>query len=304
MRERAAVLAGEVRAVLAPAGRLAPAGWLPPADPPALPDKVTGWLRGLITAPVLAPGYEAELHRRMGPDLFGLLRLPPPPAWLAAADPAALRPEHLAPFLRRVSMTGPPPAAAELTPAALATDPGPVSRYHRTLGERRWDQPPGTPALPARTAIPHVVHGIWVGGPIPAAAAIRVNFAAAARRYAGHADFAVWTDVPRADLDAARATPPPARGPDPHAAARSMLAWATDNGIHLISIHEIFHARAPMTLHHQYTAEMAKQLPRGYAGASDHLRLDIIYRLGGAYVDGDNDFLADHDGRPLPGALA
>jgi hypothetical protein len=43
-----------------------------------------------------------------------------------------------------------------------------------------------------------------------------------------------------------------------------------------------------MTLHAPYTAEMAKQLPRGYAGASDHLRLDIIHTFGGLYTDGDN----------------
>ena len=60
------------------------------------------------------------------------------------------------------------------------------------------------------------------------------------------------------------------------------------NNIHLINVHEIFHRDRPMTLHRQYTAEHAKQLPRGYAGASDHLRLDIIHLLGGTYLDGDN----------------
>ena len=67
-----------------------------------------------------------------------------------------------------------------------------------------------------------------------------------------------------------------------------MLTWARQNNIHLINIHEIFHNTRPMTLHRQYTAEHNKQLPRGYAGASDHLRLDIIHLLGGTYLDGDN----------------
>ena len=64
-----------------------------------------------------------------------------------------------------------------------------------------------------------------------------------------------------------------------------------------------------MTLHPQYTAETSKQLPRGYAGASDHLRLDIIHTLGGLYTDGDNNFveIADEpttdDQRAAPGTL-
>ncbi len=269
-----------------------------------VPDATVGWLRALIGLRVLSPAYEQELARRMGPDVFGLLRLPAPPPFLAAADPAALAPEHVAPFLRRISMTRPAPRAADLTPAALDTDPGPVSRHHRTPDQQRWDQPPGAPLLPPTTVIPHIVHGIWLGGPIPEHSRIRANFAAGARRYAGHADFAVWTDVPRASFQAADTTPPPPPGqPDPLATTRSMLAWARDHGIHLISVHEVFHAHHPMTMHAQYTAEMNKQLPRGYAGASDHLRLDIIHLLGGAYVDGDNQFDRNAADTPLPGTI-
>ena len=253
--------------------------------------QLADWLQRTVRAQVLTPDYEQELARRMGPDLFGLLRLPPPPAFLDGLDLASLPPEHIAPLLRRISLTRPAPAPADLHPGTLAADPGPVTTTTRTPAQRRWAQPPATPQLPAATTIPHLIHAIWLGTPLPPDSRYAANLADTARRYAGHADIALWTDIPRADFTAAAAPPPaghPDPHPDPHAATRAMATWARDNGIHLISVHEIFHAAQPMTLHAQYTAETNKQLPRGYAGASDHLRLDIIHLLGGIYTDGDN----------------
>ena len=293
---RARLLADRLRArILAcdssPAGRAA--GGAADAD-----NGVLRWVCDLTGIPAGVPGYGQELARRMGPDLFGMLALPPPPPFLAGLGPDALPAEHVAPFLRRVSMTRPAPAPADLAPAALAADPGPVSRHPRAPLQRRWAQPPGAPLLPPRTDIPHVIHGIWLGGPLPDPSPLRTSFAAAAAHYAGRADIVLWTDVPRFDLTAAAASPPPPGAPDPHAPARSLLTWATRHGIHLVNVHEIFHAARPMTLHHQYTAETSKQLPRGYAGASDHLRIEIIYLLGGAYVDGDNHFPPVRPGLP------
>ncbi len=244
----------------APWGKVPAGAVLTPADE-IITAATAAWLRKKTGAPVLTPGYETELTRRTGPDLFGHLTLPPPP-FLTNVRPETLHPRHIAPLLRRISMTRPAPAPADLTPAALNTDPGPVSTC-RTPAQRHWQQPP---LLPPATTIPHITHGIWLGGPIPAHAAIRATFATAADT-----------------------TPPPPPGtPDPHAPHRDMLTWARKNHIHLINIHEVFHNTRPMTLHHQYTAETAKQLPCGYAGASDHLRLDIIHLLGGTYLDGDN----------------
>ncbi len=301
--ERAAVLLAELRGALVsaadhygpgvvaapptPWGKIPGGAALTPAGE-IIPARTATWLRHKTGAPVLTPGYETELTRRTGPDLFGLLQLPPPPPFLAKTRTETLRPHHIAPLLRRISMTQPPPTPADLTPAALATDPGPVSTYHRTPAQRRWEQPPGTPQLPPTTTIPHIIHGIWLGGPIPPAAAIRTTFAAAADTHPHH-DFALWTDIDRAAFHTADTTPPAPPGtPDPHAPLRDMLTWARTHHIHLINIHEIFHNNRPMTLHPQYTAETNKQLPRGYAGASDHLRLDIIHLLGGTYIDGDN----------------
>ncbi len=73
--------------------------------------------------------------------------------------------------------------------------------------------------------------------------------------------------------------------------------------VHGIWLGTPFHAGAPMTLHAAYTLEMAKQLPRGYASASDHLRVEIIHRLGGLYADGDMIFAppgTDEPDRPNP----
>jgi hypothetical protein len=57
-----------------------------------------------------------------------------------------------------------------------------------------------------------------------------------------------------------------------------------------VCVEEVFHAGAPMVAWAQFVTEMAKQIPRGFSGACDILRLEIIYRFGGAYVDGDNLF--------------
>ena len=55
------------------------------------------WLRRAAGAPVYTPGYETELARRTGPDLFGLLRLPPPPPFLANIRPETLPPRATSP---------------------------------------------------------------------------------------------------------------------------------------------------------------------------------------------------------------
>ena len=305
-RERAAragVLVAELRAELAATARANTAGAARrrrrgaryPKEPPLTPageiiaSRTAGWLRRMVGAPALTPGYETELARRTGPDLFGLLRLPDPPPFLAEVRPETLDPAHIAPLLRRISMTGPAPDPADLTPAALATDPGPVSAYHRTPGQRRWEQPAGTPALPADTVIPHVIHGIWLGGPILADAVIAHHLRLGRDRPPRLRLRRVDRHRPRHLLKPPR--PPRYRPPAPPTrtprTATCSPGPATTASTSSTSTRSSTTQR-PMTLHRQYTAEHTKQLPRGYAGASDHLRLDIIHLLGGTYLDGDN----------------
>jgi Glycosyltransferase sugar-binding region containing DXD motif len=284
---------GVLAAAAPPGGAVSPAG-------EAIPAPTLRWLRRKVGAQVYTPGYEQELARRIGPDLFGLLRLPPPPPFLAPLDLAALPPAHIAPLLARISLTQPAPAPRDLSPHALAARPGALSTHHRTPAQRHWAQPPGAPLLPAATTIPHLIHGIWLGTPVNPDSRYARNFARTARHHP-HAAVTIWTDIPRAAFQHADQPPPPPGQPDPRKPHRDMLAWARANNIHLVNIHEVFHARHPMTLHPQYTAETSKQLPRGYAGASDHLRLDIIHLLGGLYIDGDNHLT--NPARTLDGLL-
>ena len=132
--------------------------------------------------------------------------------------------------------------------------------------------------------IPRVLHSIWLGG-VPSAESPELrNLGYAADRYAGECDIVLWTDLPR---DAV---------PD------HLVDWAAEHGVALVNIFELFHADAPMITHAQYVLEMAKQLPRGYAAASDLARLEIVYRFGGVYADGDLEY-ADQDRDPDPDLL-
>jgi hypothetical protein len=125
---------------------------------------------------------------------------------------------------------------------------------------------------------------------MPASSVFWRNYAEGARRYAGRVDFVVWTDLPRSWFAQVAARPVAPRGPDPLAGARALWRWAVAHGISLVSICEVFSAATPMTLHASYVLEMAKQLPRGYAAASDGLRVEIVHRFGGMYADGDLSF--------------
>ncbi|WP_432842784.1 hypothetical protein [Dactylosporangium sp. CA-092794] len=277
-----------------------PAAW--PCDVAVL-----GWLRRMTYPGLYTWAAEENLARRwIGGDVFGTRRPPAAPAFLAGVDVRTVAPHLVAPLLRRLSMTRPAPAPAELTPRALAGAAGPVSRFAREDPARRWEPSGTAPALPATTVIPHVVHGIWLGRALPAANSFWANYGAAADAYAGEADFVLWTDIPRHRFDAARTGPRPAPGrPDPLAAVRELLAWAITHGIHLVSVAEVFHASAPMTLHHPYTLELSQGVPRAFAAASDHLRVEVVHRFGGLYADGDlhlagPPYTVDGDG-PGPG---
>ncbi|MEV4615651.1 hypothetical protein AB0K43_24120 [Kitasatospora sp. NPDC049258] len=291
--------------LLARAERHLPAGPYAPVGPPAAPaDPVLlAWLRRHTTPGLYTPQTEHEIVEWLGADPFGRRELPAPPPFLTGLDPAALAPGQVAPFLRRICLTRRPPTPAELTPEALEADRGTVSELPRTPELRFWGQPPepGTPLLPAVTRLPHVVHGVWVGKPLPADSVFWRNYGEAARRYAGRVDFVLWTDVPRERFERARATPPPPNGRrDPLAYVRRLLDWAEHSGIRLVDIFEVFHRDAPMRLHRQAVLELAKQLPRGYASFGDLLRVELLERFGGAYVDGDIGFADGPGAEPLP----
>ena len=256
--------------------------------------RLVGWLRRLLHEGLYTRTLEETLSWRwLGTDPFNLRYLPGPPAFLARLDVTGIPAAQVGAFLRRISMTRRAPDADDLTPKALARDRRPVTVVRRSPALRRWGQPPGStaPLLPEWTRIPHVVHGIWLGRALPPESAFWRNYAEAAARWSGQVDFVVWTDIPRAWFLQATQQPVPAAGaPDPLAAARALLTWATASGISLVNVHEVFSAAAPMLLHGPFVLEMAKQRPGGYAAASDHLRVEIVHRFGGMYADGDISF--------------
>ncbi|MFY1632198.1 hypothetical protein ACN27F_02750 [Solwaraspora sp. WMMB335] len=246
-----------------------------PRDP-----RLLGWLRSVVGGDRLYEyGVEEAAARRwLGGDIYGHRHPRPAPDFLAGLDVRALPPRLVAPFLRRMSLTRPRPTAAELTPAALADEAAPVSAAERDPAAPAWADTGAVPVppLPALIEIPRVVHGIWLGRPMPQSSVFWQRYGDLARGYAGELDVVLWTDLSRDRLD----TP----------AAARLLGWARAHGIHVVDAAEIFHATAPMLLHSQYALEMCRQLPAGFAGASDHLRVEIAYRFGGLYADGDMVF--------------
>ena len=303
-------LLSQLRAVVQEVHAAPAEGTEPQLDPglgDRLPATTIAWLRERLGHPVYAPEYEQRLRNRTGPDVFGLARPPLPPEFLAGLDLSELPPETVAPFLRGLSLV----RAGGTAPTGSGVGaPGAVSSVARSAELRQWGQRDAEPVsarsaaplLPERTVIPHLVHGIWLGGPVPTDASLGRNFAAGARRYAGAVDFVLWTDVSRTEVvQALAAVPMPGSR---LAGVRAMVEWARGCGVHVVNVDEVFHRGCPMVLREQFVAELVKGLPRGYAAASDQLRLEVVSLFGGAYVDGDNRFDVDRAGRTLPGSLA
>ncbi|WP_285599429.1 hypothetical protein [Kineosporia sp. NBRC 101731] len=278
---------------------------VPPATREILP-----WLRKLIGPQAYTAGAQAALAASMGPDPYRRRARPPRPAWLTV-DPAGLPPEGVAIFLRWLDLgrldptqASRPPDRGDLGVRLMLGETGPVTTVHRDEQARAWAQPEGAPRLPEHGAVPHLVHGIWLGGPLPEHGGFRAHFADAAREYAGRVDFVLWTDVTREQAAAALERPSRRAG-----GILSMLTWARENGVLVVPLDEVFHEQADMVLWDQIAAERAKRIPRGYAAASDHFRVEIVNLLGGAYVDGDNGFVGgdalprmfDEVARSVPG---
>jgi hypothetical protein len=282
MSDRAEQLARRLRAAAClPGASAAPTAW--PCDRALL-----DWLRWMTHAGLYTWDVEENLARRwIGGDIFNTRRPAAVPGFLAGVDLRDVPAHLVAPILRRLSLTRPAPAAEDLTPAALGGDAGRVSLHRRTGAARHWGQPGQAPPLPSTTAIPHVVHGIWLGCPLPATSGFWANYAAAADHYAGAVDFVLWTDIARERFDDSGA----------------LRDWALAHGIHVVNVAEVFHAAAPMRLHTPYTIELNQRTPQAFAAASDHLRIEVVHRFGGLYADGDLHFGPTGDGGAPAGGV-
>ena len=243
------------------------------------------WLHKIMNDGLYSNGDDLHMLHWLGSDPYGLRTPPPPPLFLAEVDFAALPPEHVAPLLRRLSLTREAPDAADLTPAALERDRGSLSVAERTEEQRRWGraEDSGAPLLDPVTRIPRVLYSIWLGGPPALDSEFLDNVGYAARRYQGEIDCVLWTDIPRAAFSEQAVGALKARGEQ----ARELLEWAEANGVLLVNINEVFHRDAPMVCQAAYVVEMSKQRPHGFASASDIVRLEVVERFGGFYADGD-----------------
>ena len=248
---------------------------LPAARPP---EDQLEWLRAMTGEALYTWTDAQQAADWLGSDAFRLRELPAAPPFLADLAIESLPAELVGPLLRRINLTRPAPTAAELTIKALSSEPGRVSTWRRSAEQQRWGRPAdeAAPLLPPVARVPKVLHSIWLGGIVPQISPVRRNLGYAARRYAGHVDVVLWTDLPRSAF---------AEDGDPE--VRRFAEWARQRGVILANVHEVFHAGAPMITHAQVVLEMTKQLPRGYAAASDMLRVELIHRFGGVYLDGD-----------------
>jgi len=254
------------------------------------------WLHAIMNDGLYSPGDDLHTLHWLGADPFGLRIPPPPPPFLADVDFAELRPEHVAPLFRRLSLTREAPDAADLTADSLERERGELSVAQRTEEQRRWgrEADSGAPLLDAETRIPRVLSSIWLGDPPALDSEFLDNVGYAARRYAGEIDYVLWTDIPRSAFSDGAQGAERALGER----ARDLYEWAEANGVLLVNIAEVFHRDAPMVCHAQYVVEMSKRRPHGYAAASDIVRLEVIERFGGFYIDGDLRLIERYEEAP------
>ncbi|MGW3859681.1 hypothetical protein [Micromonospora arida] len=256
------------------------------------------------------PRVEHSTDGILGPDLFGLLTPAPRPDFMAAGfSYGELNTDQLHHFFDFLDMTAPNgPLGQPVTPGYFQPVPGSIWTDDRTAipesdvpARKDWvPRPDGLPEdlrqLPDVLEVPLMVHAIWLGSPLggtPGTADFRRNlagFANLTRKMAFRTN--LFTDITRAEFLRADALPDfrdlEETERDRLDAVQDMLHWARRHKIRLISIHELFHADMDLPIMRFLLAELNKQHGRGYAAASDIIRVLLLVHFGGWYTDGDN----------------
>ncbi|HXA58597.1 MAG TPA: hypothetical protein VNW94_05490 [Streptosporangiaceae bacterium] len=246
-------------------------------------------LNDLIESVRVPDVREVTPDRTLGVDVFGLLNPPDTPDFLLDPatgrpfDYAGLGPDYGVHYLYLMNML-------EATPEPGAMDPA------------TWDIEEGAYSHQgAHHRVPLLVSAIWQGDPLSdtgPSAGFWERFGSAAKQFRGQALYVMFTDVPRADIEAALALTEWSEDPQLLAVQR-MAAWAQDAGISLVNIGEVFNSVRPMGLQAEFLTEIAKQTGPGWAFASDHLRWEIADHFGGLYSDGDNTITSLEDFRTV-----
>ncbi|RSN45196.1 hypothetical protein DMC64_20375 [Amycolatopsis sp. WAC 04197] len=259
---------------------------------PTAPPGTVAEIRDLLELLTMSAAVDGRrpFHPLLGPDLFGFGRTPDVLDALSGLDHDELSAAQGVTLLTRLDLTRPFPDAEALTPEALAEGSAKIHVSAWTRADRQfWEREGLDPeTLPARRETPELLHGIWLGCPLAdggETGLFKQGFAVSARKLAGRA--VLWTDVPRSRFEAARANPLS----EEFAGEREMARWALTNDIILVNVDEVFNAESPMTLDPFYRAELTKGTTRGYVEAADSLRVEILARFGGLYLDGDDKVL-------------
>ncbi len=220
----------------------------------------------LVNASDLARETAAKLTRDVRPeytdgtarhDPFGVLQAPLTNTFLDSFDHATDLAEGKGKaFLDHVSMTAdvtrttPPSAPTKLSGGAVV-----------------------------KGGVPRLLHAVWVGATLGDTNPKHIAFKEAmANNRATNPDWGVnlWTDIPRALFVSA----------DKDSDVGKLRQWALDHKVNIQNIDEHFNGGRPMRLETGFKLERNKQ-GTGFAAASDILRLELMDRFGGIYVDGD-----------------
>ncbi|BBX39881.1 WXG100-like domain-containing protein [Mycobacterium simiae] len=224
----------------------------------------------------------ASAEDRFGPDPFGLRDPAPTPEVLRNVRLADVSTEELGSHLRSLDLAGTGEDKEPSHDQIWSEQAPPDGKWWWPEDLPEGSDPlPDLPPLPERLEMPKLVHSIWLGGPLTdgrgATEEIRRNLEElSSKAQTQGMQVALWTDVTRAEFEKNTGD------------VAAMRDWARSHNIFLLNTDEVFHGGEPMRLDTEYRLETGKGTPAGFTAASDILRLEILYRFGGIYTDGDN----------------
>ncbi|SDZ48294.1 hypothetical protein SAMN05216215_10809, partial [Saccharopolyspora shandongensis] len=222
----------------------------------------------------------------LGPNLFNLRQPEPAPDFLRGhdygEDYSNLSAAQGIAVLESLDLRKSRPTWDAMRPDALQGD---VQVMTRKLSNReRIDWAPAGIhlPLPAQLETPKVVHSVWFFG-APLSDAFRQNLEISASQ----APTFLFVNLPRVRVEEAIRRQPtdPA---DPLTAVWDFVRWTQESGVIPVSLAEVSNADTPFDLAEATATEMLKLDGPGWAAASDNVRMSVLKRFGGAYLDSDN----------------
>ncbi|MBR7831383.1 hypothetical protein KDK95_34075, partial [Actinospica sp. MGRD01-02] len=249
----------------------------------------------------------AELTRRAQTPDQGRERADGVLDFLAGHDYADLSPAQVLRFFELMNLLKPAPSRDQCDPAAWdLTD---LSGSERIAlpppgrGRADWSPRSGAEPLPASVGagIPKVWFTIWTGWganrvlrPVGRSAMFWEQWSKSAQIH-GDVTFVHLTEATRAEVRAALAPEQePAVADDPaFADVRQLVRWAEANRIILISTDELLSVDDSGWIRRTLRARRARRDGPSLAEFSDLLRLWLVYRFGGLYLDGNKPLLSD-----------